>query len=70
MRHFTKLVQYNCTTARRVSFTIVCLELHKEIAALVRQRDHAAKDTPVYYIASQPRTATFFDQAQVYVSYT
>jgi len=33
-------------------------------------RYHAAKDTPVYYIASQPRTATFFDQAQAYVSYT
>ena len=28
---------------------------------------HDAKDTPVYYIASQPRIATFFDQAQAYV---
>ena len=33
-------------------------------------RYHPAKDTPAYYIASQPRTATFFDQAQADVSYT
>ena len=25
---------------------------------------------PLYIIASQPRTATFFDQAQAYISYT
>ena len=30
-------------------------------------RYHVAKDTPVYYFASQPRTATFFDQAQACV---
>ena len=33
-------------------------------------RYHAAKDTQVYCIQSQPRAATFFDQAQaMYVSY-
>ena len=30
-------------------------------------RHHVAKDTAVYCIASQPLTATFFDQAQAYV---
>ena len=45
---------------------IVCLELHKEIAARLRQRYRAANIFPVYYIASKPRPATFFDQAQAY----
>ena len=71
MRHFTKLLESNCTlTARKVSSIVVCLELRKEITARLGRRYHAAKDTPVYYIASQPRTATFFDQAQAYVPYT